>query len=134
MWQRGKGDDSIFPSCLHLSISLSSAGVTVLSVCACPRRGSSLFQYGVKLGRRAPVTDRFHLVDVELGGGSTQELSGGSVCVCVCACHAPWVGINFNLRFSSYTCLSVPQNTYFLGESFFFPPHNSQPGMTPASH
>lgn len=110
----------------HLSVLSSSFHQPLFcrsdctSVCACPRRGSSLFQYGVKLGRRAPVTDRFHLVDVELGGGSTQELSGGSVCVCVCACHAPWVGINFNLRFSSYTCLSVPQNTYFLGESFFF--------------
>lgn len=44
-------------------------------------------------------------------------------CICVCVHHTPWVGINFNLRFSSCTTLSVLRNTSSL--RFLFLPHGS---------
>lgn len=109
----------------HLSVLSSSFHQPLFcrsdctSVCACPRRGSSLFQYGVKLGRRAPVTDRFHLVDVELGGGSTQELSGGSVCVCVCMSRS--VGghqLQFEIQLL-HMPVRPPEHIFF-GRIFFF--------------
>lgn len=85
-----------------------------------------MFQYGVKLGRRAPVTDRFHLVDVELGGGSVQELSRGGVYVCLCVCvrvHMSRSVGGHQLQFEIqllHMPVRPPDHIFFFWETHFF--------------
>lgn len=57
VWQQGRRDDRIFPSCLHQHLFCWS-GCTFTCV------STVKIQHGVKHSQRASVTDRFHLVGV----------------------------------------------------------------------
>lgn len=87
--------------------------------------------HGLKHGRRAPVTDRFHLLVVELCGSNTQKLSGGVFrCVCVRALCG-WASTS--IWDSALTQACAPSEHIPFGSFFFFWQHNSQHVITETS-